>query len=211
MSRQTSASDIDLPVTGVSNLTEDIIPADKHHARNPIMKRSTTFLLASLTAAALTASGTVSAHPTDNAGGATGHGAMGSGSKHHSGMMQQHHAGAAMQMQHHQGAGVHHSMKQQRSMHGAGPRTHRMMGADHMGNKHRRGGMRVKPVQHLTIDDVTHFFGHFLERRGNKRLKLGKVVQKDDNTITTEIVTIDDSLVVTYEIDRHSGRVEQIK
>jgi hypothetical protein len=69
-------------------------------------------------------------------------------------------------------------------------------------------GMRVTPTQHLTTDDVRHFFGHWLEREGNPRLKLGKVEQVDEDTIVAEIVTVDDSLVQRFKVDRHSGDVQ---
>lgn len=64
----------------------------------------------------------------------------------------------------------------------------------------------VTPVQHLSIDDVRHYFGHRLQLMGNVRLKLGEVTQRDDDTITVVIVTVDDSLVERLEVDRHSGR-----
>jgi hypothetical protein len=80
-----------------------------------------------------------------------------------------------------------------------------MPGAGMMGSQ--GPGMRVTPVQHLTTDDVRHFFGHWLERQDNPRLKLGKVEQADEDTIVAEIVTVDDSLVQRFKVDRHSGDV----
>lgn len=85
------------------------------------------------------------------------------------------------------------------------------MGGAHMGSGYHMGGgkmargLRVTPVEHLTVEDVSHFFGHILERRGNKRLKLGEVKQRDEDTITAQIVTVDGSLVQEFEVDRHSG------
>jgi hypothetical protein len=68
-------------------------------------------------------------------------------------------------------------------------------------------GMRVTPSQHLTTDDVSHFLDHFLERHGNPRLKVGKVEQVDEDTIVAEIVTVDDSLVQRFTVDRHTGQM----
>lgn len=68
-------------------------------------------------------------------------------------------------------------------------------------------GMRVVPVQHLTQADVSHYFEHWLAREDNPRLKLGPVTRVDDNTITADIVTADNSLVERFRLDRHSGRV----
>jgi len=58
----------------------------------------------------------------------------------------------------------------------------------------------------LTVDDVRANLEANLERQGNDRLKVGKVESKDDKTITAEIVTVDDSLVRTIEIDKTTGR-----
>lgn len=68
-------------------------------------------------------------------------------------------------------------------------------------------GMRVTPSEHLTTDDVSHFLGHFLERHANPRLKVGQVEQVDEDTIVAEIVTVDDSLVQRFTVDRHTGQM----
>lgn len=67
--------------------------------------------------------------------------------------------------------------------------------------------MRVVPIQHLTEEDITHYFDHWLTQQGNNRLKVGAVKQLDDDTFTAEIVTVDDSLVQRFRIDRHNGEV----
>ena len=54
---------------------------------------------------------------------------------------------------------------------------------------------------------MRHHFEHRVARRGNKRLKVGEVKQIDDNTITADIVTVDDSLVPRLRVDLHSGPV----
>lgn len=58
----------------------------------------------------------------------------------------------------------------------------------------------------LTVDDVRANLEAKLQARGNDRLKVGKVEVKDDTTISAEIVTVDDSLVRTLEIDTTTGR-----
>ncbi len=68
-------------------------------------------------------------------------------------------------------------------------------------------GMRVVPIQHLTKEDVAHYFDHWLARQGNSRLKVGAVNQIDDDTFTADIVTVDESLVQRFRVDRHSGEV----
>jgi len=60
-----------------------------------------------------------------------------------------------------------------------------------------------KPV---TVDDVRANLEQHLAARGNDRLKVGKVEDKDDKTIVAEIVTVDDSLVRRIEIDKATGR-----
>lgn len=72
-------------------------------------------------------------------------------------------------------------------------------------------GLRVHRIEHLEMADVTHFFEHHLDRLGNKRLKLGKVAQPDDDSITVEIVTLDNSLVWKYRVDRHSGMATEVE
>lgn len=57
----------------------------------------------------------------------------------------------------------------------------------------------------LSIDQVRNFLEANLQRAGNPRLKIGSVKEKDKETIVAEIVTVDNSLVARYEIDRRSG------
>lgn len=58
----------------------------------------------------------------------------------------------------------------------------------------------------LTVDDVRANLEQHLQGRGNDRLKVGTVEDKDDKTIAAEIVTNDDSLVRRIEIDKATGR-----
>ena len=57
----------------------------------------------------------------------------------------------------------------------------------------------------LTTDNVKQRMERWLAIRNNPRLKLGDVKEKDDNTITADIVTVDNSLVQRFAIDRHTG------
>jgi len=58
----------------------------------------------------------------------------------------------------------------------------------------------------LTIDDVRARMEDHLKWRGNDRLKVGNVTEKDD-VITAEIVTVDDSLVRSVEINKTNGQM----
>ena len=60
----------------------------------------------------------------------------------------------------------------------------------------------------IDVDDVTARMERWLAIQGNDRLKLGKVEQVDDDTITVEIVTVDGSLVNKLAVDRHTGRTQ---
>ena len=57
----------------------------------------------------------------------------------------------------------------------------------------------------LTTDDVKARMERWLARGDNPRLKLGDVKEKDADTITADIVTVDNSLVQRFEIDRTTG------
>jgi hypothetical protein len=63
----------------------------------------------------------------------------------------------------------------------------------------------------IDVDDVTARMERWLAIQGNDRLKLGKVEQVDDDTITVEIVTVDGSLVNKLAVDRHTGRTQPAK
>lgn len=81
-----------------------------------------------------------------------------------------------------------------------------MMGQGMMGSAMMGGGMmRVRPA--VDTGDVSRYFQRYLAQLGNDRLKLGKVAAADDDTITAEIVTVDNSLVQTFTVDRVTGMV----
>ncbi|MDH3228742.1 MAG: hypothetical protein OEN55_03005 [Alphaproteobacteria bacterium] len=63
----------------------------------------------------------------------------------------------------------------------------------------------------IDVDGVTARMERWLAVQGNDRLKLGKVEQLDDDTITVEIVTVDGSLVQKLAVDRHTGRTQPAK
>ena len=69
-------------------------------------------------------------------------------------------------------------------------------------------GSRVTPVMNLSVEDVRAYLASRLERFGSKRLKVGDV-KSDDATITTDIVTVDNSLVQRLKVDRHTGAITQ--
>jgi hypothetical protein len=67
----------------------------------------------------------------------------------------------------------------------------------------RQAARLAKP---LTVEDVKTLVTQRLAAKGNARLKVGKVSEKDTDTIVAEIVTVDDSLVRPVEFDRNTGR-----
>jgi hypothetical protein len=61
----------------------------------------------------------------------------------------------------------------------------------------------------LTTADVERMLTNHLEWQGNPNIKLGKVEDKDENTIVAEIVTNDGALVDRLEVDRRTGQVRR--
>src|SRR6516164_1634942 len=68
-------------------------------------------------------------------------------------------------------------------------------------------GSRVTPVMNLSPEDVRGYLGLQLQRLNNKRLKIGDL-KSDDGTITTDVVTVGNSLVQRLKIDRHTGVIQ---
>ncbi len=64
--------------------------------------------------------------------------------------------------------------------------------------------MLPAPAQ-LGAADVTYNLERMLAARGNPHLKVGKVEDKDADTIVGEVVTTEGSLVERYEVDKRSG------
>ena len=87
-----------------------------------------------------------------------------------------------------------------------------MMGSGMMQGGNRSGmgalfGSRVTPPMTLSVDDVRGYLGLQLKRLNNKRLKVGDV-KSDDDTITADIATVDNSLVQRLKVDRHTGAIQ---
>jgi len=61
----------------------------------------------------------------------------------------------------------------------------------------------------LSVDDVKTRIERWLLWRGNARLKVGDVKEKDADTITADVVTKDNSLVQRFIVDRHTGAFRQ--
>lgn len=95
-------------------------------------------------------------------------------------------------------------------MMGPGMTGQGMMGQGMMGPGMTGPGMRgqdmVQPLrQDLSTEDVKHMIEHRLTWQGNPNLKLGKVEEKDADTIVAEIVTTDGSVVQRFQVNRHTG------
>jgi len=70
-------------------------------------------------------------------------------------------------------------------------------------------GGQTNQALNLTTDDVKARIERWLAFRGNPRLKVGEVKEKDADTITADIVTKDNSLVQRFIVDRHTGAFRQ--
>ncbi len=90
-----------------------------------------------------------------------------------------------------------------------------MMGQGMMGQMPMMGGYgygQMQPLRRdLTADEVKHMMEHRVDWAGNPNLKVGKVTEKDADTIVSEIVTKDGSLVQEIEVDRHTGRMQAVQ
>ncbi len=72
-----------------------------------------------------------------------------------------------------------------------------------------RGDVKDNQTLNLTTDDVKSRIERWLTWRGNPRLKVGEVKEKDADTITADVVTKDNSLVQRFIVDRHTGAFHQ--
>jgi hypothetical protein len=77
------------------------------------------------------------------------------------------------------------------------------------GPAYNRGDAQGDQTLNLTTDDVKARMERWLAVRGNARLKVGEVKEKDADSITADIVTKDNSLVERFIFDRHSGAVSR--
>ncbi|HOP15897.1 MAG TPA: hypothetical protein PLY75_11640 [Gammaproteobacteria bacterium] len=74
-----------------------------------------------------------------------------------------------------------------------------------MGQHAGPGGRFSDRDLNLTVEQARTLMQARLIMRGNDRLKVGQVTEKDDKTLLVDIVTVDDSLVRQVEISRDSG------
>ncbi len=79
------------------------------------------------------------------------------------------------------------------------------MGSHMEGGKGSHMGKGMGGKMNLSAEEVKTLVEAKLIMRGNDRLKVGKVNQKDDQTYVVDIVTVDDSLVRQIEVDKNSG------
>ncbi len=79
-----------------------------------------------------------------------------------------------------------------------------------------RQGMRMGPGmmigrrvtdRKLDASEVERILSGMLAWHGNRRLKIGKVADKDDDTVIAEIQTVDGSLVATLAVNRKTGAI----
>ena len=80
-----------------------------------------------------------------------------------------------------------------------------MMGQGMMGYGQMGQGMMQPLRRDLAAEDVQHMIEHRLAWQGNPHVKVGEVIEKDEDTIIAEIVTQEGSLVQRLEINRHTG------
>lgn len=73
--------------------------------------------------------------------------------------------------------------------------------------KHMGSGMGYNMDRKLDLsaDEVKTLIEARMIMHSNDRLKVGKVIQKDDQTYVVDIVTVDDSLVRQIEVDKDVG------
>ncbi len=72
------------------------------------------------------------------------------------------------------------------------------------------GGMHdygISGNKDLSLNNVRDIFEGKLAYSGNKRLKVGKVAKVDDDTYSVVIMTVDNSVVSKYTVDRQTGRI----
>ncbi|MCB1380694.1 MAG: hypothetical protein KDK89_20350 [Alphaproteobacteria bacterium] len=58
----------------------------------------------------------------------------------------------------------------------------------------------------LTTNDVKAYLERWIAISGNPRIKVGPVTERNDNTVSADIVTTDgDALVQRFSVDRRTG------
>ncbi len=95
-----------------------------------------------------------------------------------------------------------------------GPQMMHQMMRGMMSGMMGRQGMRMGPGmmmgrrvtdRKLDASEVERILSGMLAWHGNKRLKVGKVADKDDDTVIAEIQTVDGSLVAKLVVNRKTG------
>lgn len=71
--------------------------------------------------------------------------------------------------------------------------------------------MMTRTDKDLSPEQVRAILEGKIAWTGNKRLKVGSVEQKDDDSFVAEIVTVDDSLVQRVEVDRNTGMMRPVE
>jgi len=82
------------------------------------------------------------------------------------------------------------------------------MGPGMMGQGMMGPGMMMGQQANLNLsaNDVKTYFERWVAMSGNPRVKVGPVTERNDNTITADIVTTDkDALVQRFAVDRNTG------
>lgn len=98
------------------------------------------------------------------------------------------------------------SMPMMGMMRGGQMMTMPMMGPMMMGpNCCAYPGGTAQGTLNLSAADVKAQLERWVTWNGNPRLKVGKVAEKDTSTVTAEIVTKDNSVVQSFNVDRHTG------
>jgi len=92
---------------------------------------------------------------------------------------------------------------------------HGMMGQGMMGQGMGPGMMgqgQMQPLREdLSVADVRHMMEHRLTWQGNPDHKLGKIEEKDSDTIIAEVVTKDGSPIRKFEVNRHTGSMRPVQ
>jgi hypothetical protein len=70
--------------------------------------------------------------------------------------------------------------------------------------------MMAQGDKDLSADQVRAILEGQIAWTGNKRLKVGAVEQKDEETYVADIVTVDDSLVQQVQVDRNTGAMRPV-
>lgn len=86
-----------------------------------------------------------------------------------------------------------------------------MMGPGMMGPGMMWGYNSPSANLNLSVDDTKAYLERWIAAMGNPRLKPGRVVAKDSDTIMADVVTVDkEALVQRFAVNRHTGCWQQV-